>query len=129
MKFNPLNRFVITITSSLLIIFIGHILFLKYKDFPPFENKIILAYLVNYAMAVGTYTFLYSFRNRFKNQLGFIFMASSFLKFILFFLFFYGTYSADNTISKLEFGAFFTPYLLCLIIETTLLVRLLNKLD
>ena len=92
------------------------------------ENKIVLAYLVNFTLAILIYAFLLKMKEKYKEQLGFLFIGGSILKFVAFFIFFYGSYKMDGTISKLEFAAFFTPYILCLIIETTALVKLLNNL-
>ena len=124
----PLKRFIILLTSSVVLIFALHILYLHYNNLPLFDNKIILAYILNYMLALSIYIILYLFRIKLKNQLGFLFMAGSFLKFILFFLFFYASYKADGDISSLEFSSFFLPYVICLIIETTSLVNLLKKL-
>jgi len=124
----PLKRFIILLTSSVVLIFALHILYLQYNNLPLFDNKIILAYILNYMLALSIYIILYLFRIKLKNQLGFLFMAGSFLKFILFFLFFYASYKADGDISSLEFSSFFLPYVICLIIETTSLVNLLKKL-
>ncbi len=125
---NPLKRFVILLTTCILVVFGLHILILYYTDLPLFNHKIIQAYLMNYGLALGVYIFLYSYREKFKNQLGFLFMTGSFLKFILFFIFFYTSYKADGDISTLEFSSFFIPYIICLAIETSSLVNLLNNL-
>ena len=125
---NPLKRFIILLTTSVAVIFGLHILYLHLNKLPLFDNKIILAYIMNYVLALSVYVLLYSFRVKFKTQLGFLFMAGSFLKFILFFIFFYSSYKADGDINALEFGAFFIPYTICLVVETTSLVNLLNNL-
>ncbi len=124
----PLKRFIILLTSSIAIIFALHLLYLHYNNLPLFDNKIILAYILNYLLALSIYILLYLFRIKLKNQLGFLFMAGSFLKFILFFLFFYASYKVDGDINSLEFSSFFLPYAICLIIETTALVKLLKNL-
>ncbi len=125
---NPLIRFSILLTVSVTVVFGLHILVLQYTNSPLFANKIVPAYIMNYVLAMGVYAFLFSFREKFKSQLGFLFMAGSFLKFALFFIFFYSSYKADGDINTLEFSSFFIPYILCLIIETFSLVNLLNKL-
>jgi len=53
-------------------------------------------------------------------------MFGSFLKFAVFFIFFYPSYHSDGTISRLEFMAFFIPYIYALLIETLALIKLLN---
>ncbi len=125
---NPLIRFFILLTSFVIVVFGIHVLFLNLNSLPIFNNKIIFAYLLNYLLALGVYLLLYTLRVKLKTQLGFLFMAGSFLKFILFFLFFYSSYKADGSINSLEFSAFFIPYILCLVIETFSLVNLLNNL-
>lgn len=128
MKRSFLN-FISTLTISLILIFGLHLLILNYFNAPLFEAKIILAYVVNYLLALGIYFLLFTFRIKLKNQLGFLFMVGSFLKFIVFFILFYHSYKADGVIDKQEFSAFFVPYITCLIIETLALVNLLKKLN
>jgi len=124
----PLKRFIMLLTVSIAVIFVLHLLYLNYNNLPLFDHKIVLAYILNYVLAIAIYTLLYFFKVKLKNQLGFLFMAGSFLKFIVFFLFFYASYKADGNISRLEFFSFFLPYVICLIIETTSLVNLLKNL-
>ncbi|MCF6347779.1 MAG: DUF6168 family protein [Flavobacteriaceae bacterium] len=125
---NPLKYFIILLTVCVTVIFGLHILYLHFNHLPLFDHKIIPAYIMNYGLALGVYILLYSFRIKLKTQLGFLFIAGSFLKFILFFLFFYSSYKADGDISTLEFSSFFLPYAVCLIIETAALVKLLKNL-
>lgn len=115
----------LTILSLVFLIHIGTLNGLK---FPMFENKIILAYVVNVLLAIGIVGFLYSIREKQKNNLGFIFMAGSFLKFLLFFLLFYPSFKADGDMSRLEFASFFVPYMICLVLETVSLSKMLKKL-
>ena len=124
----PLKRFIILLTTIVAAVFLLHILVLNYNNLPLFDNKIILAYLLNYLLALGIYFLLYFYRFKLKDQLGFLFMGGSFLKFILFFIFFYPSYKSDGNINTLEFGSFFLSYLICLIIETSALVKLLKNL-
>ena len=124
----PLKRFIILLTTGVTATFILHILFLNFKNLPFFDNKIVLAYILNYLLALSIYSLLYFLRFKLKNQLGFLFMTGSFLKFIIFFVFFYPSYKSDGNINTLEFSSFFIPYLICLIIETSTLVKLLKNL-
>ena len=59
-------------------------------------------------------------------KLGFTFLGSISLKFILFFIFIYPNIRSDNTITSLEFANFFTPFLTCLIVEVSFLLSLLR---
>lgn len=127
---NPLIfNFLLRIIFIVGLVFGIHLLALDYLELELFENKIVLAYLVNTFLAIVTYTALFLLRNRFKNQLGFLFIGGSGIKFILFFLLFYGAYKADGNISTTEFFAFFIPYLFTLIIEIFSLSKWLNKIE
>lgn len=111
------------------IIFGLHIATLHFLDFPLFEHKIVLAYLLNIFIALLVFNVLYIFREKFKKQLGFLFLFGSALKFVVFFLFFNGSYKMDGTVTSLEFAAFFIPYMVTLIVEVYSLTKWLNKLE
>lgn len=111
------------------IVFGFHILVLHLLSFPLFENKIILSYTLNVGVALLVFNVLYIFREKFKKQLGFLFLFGSVLKFALFFIFFNGPYRADGEITRLEFLAFFVPYAITLIVEVYSLTKWLNKLE
>lgn len=125
---NAVIEFSVKLIFILAVIFGAHLLALNYLEHPLFDDKIILSYVVNCVMAIVIYAVLHALKTKFKHQLGFIFIAGSFLKFAVFFLLFYGAYKADGDISKYEFAAFFVPYAFCLIIETSSLAKWLNKL-
>jgi len=126
---NTFTRFSARLTIILTIVFGIHIVVLSAIDKPLFENKIVLSYMINLILALAIFGFLYKYRERFKSQIGFLFLAGSFVKFAVFFLVFYPIYKADNDISKLEFAAFFVPYVICLVLETYSLVKWLNKME
>ncbi len=122
-------NFSVKLTFLLAVVFGAHILVLNYWELPLFDHKIVAAYAVNLLLAILIFATLHKLKNRFKEQLGFLFIAGSFLKFIVFFAVFYGPYKADGIIEKTEFAAFFVPYILCLTIETFSLAKWLNKLE
>ena len=125
------NRF-ISFTIKIIVIIIAafaiHLLILKYLELPLFENKIVLSYILNATLAIAIFGLLFKYREKVKDNIGFLFLAGSFIKFIAFFIIIYPSYKADGDTSKLEFAAFFTPYLICLFIETSSLVKWLNKI-
>ena len=125
------NRF-ISFTVKLIVIitaaFTLHLLILKYFEFPLFENKIVLSYVLNTILAIAIFGLLFKYREKVKDNIGFLFLAGSFLKFIAFFILIYPSYKADGDTSKLEFAAFFVPYLICLFVETSSLVKWLNEI-
>lgn len=126
---NPFLSFAIKAIVILAVAFCIHIAVLNFLKFPLFENKIILSYIVNLILVIGIFGILYLLKEKYKSQLGFLFLAGSLLKFAIFFIVFYPIYKLDNNVSKLEFAAFFVPYVLGLILETISLSKWLNKLD
>ncbi len=125
---NQLIAFSIKLIIILGVVFLVHILGLHFLDFPLFNNMIVASYTINATLAILIFTVLYTLRQKFKTQLGFLFLAGSVLKFIIFFIVFYPNFKADNLITTLEFASFFIPYTLCLLIETISLSKWLNKM-
>jgi len=111
---------------GLLLVFFIHRYVLQAKDLSIYENKIILAYFINGLLAIVIFLVLFFLRKKQRDQLGFLFMFGSFLKFALFFIFFYPSYNADGETTRLEFMAFFIPYIFSLLVETMSLIKLLN---
>ncbi|MGC1205949.1 MAG: hypothetical protein WA839_13825 [Flavobacteriaceae bacterium] len=126
---NPFFSFIIKAVVILIIAFGIHLAILSTLDLPLFENRIVPAYLVNLILVVGIFGVLYLLREKYKSQLGFLFLAGSLLKFTVFFIVFYPFYKLDGVITKLEFAAFFAPYVIGLILESVSLSKWLNKLD
>ncbi len=120
-------KFTLSLSASLLLIFILHVFYLKTQNLPLFDNKLVAAYTINFLAAIVIYISLFLLKNKFKEQLGFLYMGGSFLKFILFFIFFYPSYKLDGQMSSLEFGAFFIPYVISLIFETLGVIKFLKK--
>jgi len=126
---NPFLSFAIKTSVVLACIFGIHLFVLNFLDLPLFDNRIILSYIVNTAFVIGVFGLLYRFRERFKSQLGFLFLAGSLIKFTIFFIVFNPYYRLDGSVSKIEFATFFVPYAIGLILETYYLTKWLNKLD
>tara|TARA_B110000967_G_C18765038_1_gene499926 strand:+ start:653 stop:1039 length:387 start_codon:yes stop_codon:yes gene_type:complete len=127
-----LNHPMITFSSRLIIVvsvaFSVHLFLLHNAELQLFDNKIIASYLINTLLTIGIVFLLFKLKNKYSNQLGFLFLGSSFVKFLAFFIVFHGAYKADGNIETLEFLAFFIPYSLCLILETIYLSKWLNKM-
>ena len=126
---NTFTSFSFKIISLLAISFGAHLLVLNFLDKPLFNNLIITSYLINGVLAIAIFGFLYKYRQRFENQIGFLFLGGSLLKFVIFFIVFYPSFRADGEMSALEFASFFIPYAICLVLETFSLVKWLNKED
>jgi hypothetical protein len=126
---NPFQRFTIKVTLLLVVAFFIHLSILKILQLPLFDNKIVLSYIVNLVLVIVIFGALYLLKDKYKDQLGFFFIAGSALKFGVFFVVFYPFFKEDGLITKLEFASFFVPYGLGLILETFSLTKWLNKLD
>jgi len=120
------KNFFMTLFIGLGFVFLIHLFFLNLNNLPLFNDKIFLAYITNLLLAVVIFSSLLLFRKKYNEQLGFLFLFGSFLKFIVFFVVFSPIYNADGNVSRLEFFAFFVPYAISLIIETRSLIKLLN---
>jgi len=90
-------------------------------------NTLQLAYIINGLLAVFIFTALMFLKKKYNDQLGFLYMLGSFIKFGVYFLVFHPIFKEDGDITKLEFSIFFTPYLLSLIAETIDLIKVLNS--
>ena len=126
---NTFTQFTVKLVAALVMAFGLHVIVLNYMEKPLFGDMIILSYSVNAVLAITIFGFLYRYREKFRNQIGFLFLAGSLLKFAVFFIVFYPSYKADGDTSGLEFAAFFVPYAIALILETFSLVKWLNKFD
>ncbi|MGV6845254.1 MAG: DUF6168 family protein [Lutibacter sp.] len=118
--------FSIRLIFFMVLLFVIHISILSYLNLPKFNNQIILAYLINSFLAIGIYSLLYVLKDGFEQILGFIFLGGSFLKIIVFFVLFYGSYKQDGVITNPERFSFLSPYFLSLFLETFYLVKLMK---
>lgn len=125
---HPAIDFGVKLFFLLVVVFGLHLTILYNLEKPLFADRIVLAYVLNFLLALIVFWIINQYKTRFKQALGFLFMAGSLLKFVVFFLFFYPFYKADALIQTTEFLAFFVPYAISLIAETTVSVRLLNRL-
>jgi hypothetical protein len=114
--------------GSMLFILGLHLTVLYFQALPLLADLILWSYFLNFAMASSIFMALYLLRIRLKNQIGFLYLGGSMLKFLIFFLIFYPVYKADGEISNLEFASFFIPYLVCLVMETFFTAKMLNTL-
>jgi hypothetical protein len=124
---NLILNFCLKLILTLGVIFAIHLFILKSINKPIFDNFIVASYIVNAIMALLIYCTLFFLRKKYLDVLGFIFMAGSFLKFGVYFIFFLPQYRVDGEIIRLEATSFLIPYLTCLIVETFYLVKLLNN--
>ena len=112
----------------LMLVFGLHLLVLHFLEYPLFNNMIVASYVTNFVLAFIIYAGMYKLKETQPNNLGFIFMMGSLIKFGVFFIFFFSSYKADGEMSSLEFSSFFIPYAVCLSLETISLTHLLKNL-
>lgn len=120
-------RFCIKLLLIISIVFGIHIGILYFLNIPLFENKISLAYIVNVVLAIVIFIGLIKLKKDNEQILGFVFLIGSFLKFTIFFLYFYPIYKQDGNMSTLEATSFLTPYFVCLTVEIFYLSKLLTS--
>ena len=124
-----LSRYFLLLTLALGISFPLHILARAGSGLPLFGDMLPISYLVNYVLALAIVWLLFKFRKKIRQQIGFLFIAGSMLKFAVFFVAFYPSFRADGTINRGEFASFFVPYLLALVLETFFTAKLLRDLE
>ncbi|SRX72496.1 DUF6168 family protein [Aequorivita antarctica] len=122
-------KFLAVLLLVLTVVFAAHLFILQNMELPIFDDRIVLSYLLNFVMAGTILIFIKSKFNKKSLHTGFLFLAGSGLKFLVFFLVFYPVYQQDGTMSSSEFAAFFVPYATCLILEVIYLSKQLNNQD
>lgn len=128
-KVPKIVQFIILIIAVLSFSFVIHVFLLESMGLPKYENLIGRSYFINGLLASLIYLTLFLLKNKLKNQIGFLFIGGSLVKFIIFFILFYPTYMQDDSMERVEFFAFFIPYLLALIIETSFTFKMLKEID
>ena len=63
------------------IAFTIHILTNTFLALPKLQHQIVEAYIINALMAIGIFWGLTALKTKYNNQIGFLFLASSFVKF------------------------------------------------
>ena len=88
-----------------------------------------IGYGINFFMAATIIVLLLHLPERYKTSLGYFFLFGSLLKFIVYFTIILPLFKIDGELSKTEFFAFFVPYFLCLVVETSVLIAKLKRDD
>lgn len=92
-----------------------------------FEGPVALinfSYKFNIGITFIFTTSIILVRERLKEQLGFLFLASGFVKLGIFLFL---TKTTDLTISKSDFLHFFFPYVVCVIVEVYYVIKVINE--
>ena len=119
--------FLLLLILLLLFIFGTHIFILYCFNMKLFGNQVILSYVINYGLEAVVFLAVKKTLTTNSAQAGFVFMAGSALKFLIFFLVFYPSFKEDGNMETIEFIAFFIPYATCLIAEVVYLSKQLNN--
>lgn len=123
----PIFLYLVKLLAALIVVFSIHLVILHYLEKSLFENMILLSYVINFILAAIVLLVIEKTMQKKSAQAGFIFMAGSGLKFLVFFLVFYPSYRADGEMKMIEFITFFIPYALSLIADVLYLSKQLNN--
>lgn len=125
------NRFFLSFASKLVIVLvcIGPIHFLAFmlQDIRPNLKMWVFTYLSNFLLAALAILTIYKFRISHTASLGYIFLATSLLKLIAFPLLIQPILVEHFPNSTHAFLLFFIPYFVSLIVEISVLIKLLNR--
>ncbi|MBC2838260.1 DUF6168 family protein [Robiginitalea sp. SC105] len=124
-----LLRFTLLLTTLLGAAYATHSWIRAQNGLDPSGDLLPASYILNYLLAAGIVWCLYIFRRKIRQQIGFLFIGGSLLKFLAFFIFLYPTYQADGEMSRTEFASFFIPYLIALLAETYFTAKILRDLE
>ncbi len=127
MKNNPVLFFSFQLLLILAVAFVVHASIQSAIGIGTFDKHIIITYSFNYLLAVVFFAVLLFFKKKKSTQLGFIFMFSSMLKFVLFFILLSPLLRTEQGVKSAEFISFFIPYGISSTFEVLCMVRILNK--
>lgn len=124
---NSFVKFAILLIALLLIAFLIEIGAHHFMKIELFGGFIIGNYLFNFAITLFTYFIFLFLLMKNSKQLGFVFLGSSMLKFILFLVFIKPNLELEHGIRSLEFATFFVPYTVSTSLEAYYLIRHLRQ--
>lgn len=111
----------------LVLFFAGHA-FVQHKlQIGSFEKLLPVNYVFNFLITAIFYGIMLRAKSKGQSHLGMIFLYSSMIKFLLFFILIYPNFGDFNGVKSAEFASFFVPYALSLSIEIYFLTRMLNS--
>lgn len=116
-------RFLFTSLILLSITFYIHSRFISVLD----ETTMYKSYVVNLMLGIIVFVVIEFLKKSQTNIIGFIFLAGSMFKFLVYFIYIYPLLVESGELTKPKFFVFFIPYSICLIVEIIFLVRLMNN--
>lgn len=129
MNLKPLFlRFISVLTILLVVSFVVHYFILSNLS-DAFEiNLLIYTYLSLFGMTALIVFAILKFQKKYFDQVGFLFLVGSMLKFALYFVLLKPYYLHFELSKSQAFLVFFIPYIISLIAESVYVSKLLNKL-
>lgn len=121
--FKHLIRFSLLLFLSTGITYLIHYRVFSWLDLPGSSDLINFAYKFNIGITFLFTSTIIMASEHLKEQLGFIFLVTGFVKLGLF-LFLIKT--SDHAIDKSVFLHFFIPYVVCVVLEIIYVIRILN---
>ena len=126
------SRFILSFASKLglVLVCVGlmHYLAFELQDIRLNLKMWIFTYLSNFLLAALAILTIYKFRISHTASLGYIFLATSLLKLIIFPLFIQPILAEQCPNLTHAFLLFFIPYFVALMVEISVLIKLLNRL-
>ena len=122
-----LISFFIFLSGLLLVVFSCHVLIKFLQNQTVFSNRIIESYLLNLLLGFVSYVVLILSMKKHITSLGFIFMYTSFGKFVIFFISFKPYYSANGSVEFGEFMTLMIPYSFALVAEIYSMSKVLKN--
>ena len=116
-------RFLLSSFVLLSISFYIHFGYISVLD----ETTMYKSYGVNLILGIIVFVVIEFLKKSHTNILGFIFLAGSLFKFLVYFVFIYPLLIETGELTKPKFFIFFIPYSICLVLEIIFLVRLMNN--
>ena len=111
-----------------LVIFVVHVLVRGLWNIDIWSLIMLKSYAVNVGLGLVLIAAANRLLERQSTYVGWVFVALSGLKFILFFALIWPEIKQDGVTSSAEFASFFVPYLGCLLFELRFLSKRLNAL-
>lgn len=126
------SRFILSFTSKLglVLVCVGlmHYLAFELQDIRLNLKMWSFTYLSNFLLAAFAILTIYKFRISHTSSLGYIFLATSLLKLFVFPLLIQPILVEQCPNSTHAFHLFFIPYFVALVVEISVLIKLLNSL-
>jgi hypothetical protein len=121
--------FVLLLTTLLGVSFVVHFLIQHGLKIGSFESHIVINYCFNYLFTIAFFIVMLVYQKKKSSQLGFVFLAASTIKLILFLVILFPSLKEGVGVNNVEFTSFFVPYGISVVVEVSYLLRILNSKD